>query len=551
MKQDFLDMYNKDDGIEDSENSGGFYGYSALEILGVMWIIQTFYNLASMVWKSQFSLDSQLKFASYFNWTSYAMELLDEGANPNSNLFFDSPLMLAARHGNLALTESLLDRGADVQYCNIKGSTALIVAASKNHAEAARLLLDRGADVQYSTPKGTTALIIAAYENHIDVARLLLDSGADVEYSNPKGLTALIAAASKNHTEAALLLLDHGANPNNSNLVFDSPFFDAPLMFAALNGNLALTKSLLDRGSDVEYSNPNGINALIVAASKNHTEAALLLLDRGANIDPICPENGFTPLMYSCYLKNSDLASRLLKDGADVNIESTQHITSLWWAIRCGDLEIIRLLVEHGATIDRTTTEISPLDKATAMGSISVTSILLGVEENVLNDLVQASGNSLQDLAREVEAYEAGEVVITPELEEMSRLKKVACLNSDIRRADLGFKRAISDQDFRTEYLKDIRATKEKLDDSEYESDCTGQESFAKIHSKVYDQSSVPRLEFQALCSLMNNDARDKLIELLPPTLLRKFDLLCELKAPTEATIEELPELLGADAEAT
>ncbi|UOE94876.1 ankyrin repeat domain-containing protein [Alkalihalobacillus sp. LMS39] len=90
------------------------------------------------------------------NKTKMVDYLLEYGADPHylvydqterSMSYSYTPLMMASVYGNLAVIESLLYRGVDVNAQNIFGETALMFAVRNNHIEAASTLIDFGADL--------------------------------------------------------------------------------------------------------------------------------------------------------------------------------------------------------------------------------------------------------------------------------------------------------------------------------------------------------------------------------------------------------------------
>jgi uncharacterized protein len=86
-----------------------------------------------------------------------------DAVNPHG----ETPVMMAAMRGDLALTRQLLDRGASVQR---EGWTPLHYAASGPDPKVVGLLLDRGAAIDARSPNGTTPLMMAARYGAIDAA---------------------------------------------------------------------------------------------------------------------------------------------------------------------------------------------------------------------------------------------------------------------------------------------------------------------------------------------------------------------------------------------
>ena len=80
---------------------------------------------------------------------------------------------------NLNLVSDLITLGANVDWQDNVGSTALHWCAYKNRSEIARMLIDAGADVNIQEEYGTTALHRCAMYNHPEMLRMLIDAGAD------------------------------------------------------------------------------------------------------------------------------------------------------------------------------------------------------------------------------------------------------------------------------------------------------------------------------------------------------------------------------------
>ena len=88
---------------------------------------------------------------------------------------------------NLNLVGDLILIGANVDWQNNDGWTALHVCAYKNRPEILRMLIDAGADLNMQDNRGRTPLQYCVDWNHSRIARMLLDAGADKTIPNNNG----------------------------------------------------------------------------------------------------------------------------------------------------------------------------------------------------------------------------------------------------------------------------------------------------------------------------------------------------------------------------
>lgn len=136
------------------------------------------------------------------------------------------------------ILELLLKKGARIN----SGDESALFFALRNR-EHVRLLLARGADVNYENGFGKTALFYAIGFNDIGMVRLLLDHKADVNhaYKSKESIEAEFAFV------PLYCLLTH--------------YKRTPLMHAAQHGDVALIKLLLKRGAKLDAVDQKEFNA--------------------------------------------------------------------------------------------------------------------------------------------------------------------------------------------------------------------------------------------------------------------------------------------------
>ncbi len=93
----------------------------------------------------------------------------------------------------------------------------------------------------------------------------------------------------------------------------------APVADAAMSGELAAVKTLLQQGRDVNAAQGDGMTALHWAAMKNDAELAQMLVYAGANVKATTRLGGNTPLVIAARNGNAPVVEVLLKAGADAN----------------------------------------------------------------------------------------------------------------------------------------------------------------------------------------------------------------------------------------
>jgi ankyrin repeat protein len=153
--------------------------------------------------------------------------------------------------------------------------------------------------------------------------------------------TPMCAAASEGHADILSLLLEHGAH------VDDRGNLDStPLHRASSKGKVEAGQYLLDRGADINARDIDDWTPLLYAAVNDRVEFARMLLDRRARVDVPDKNFGYTPLHQAVRMGNIQIVRLLLEHGVDVNARDQRGRTP---AQHTPQQEIIQLLSEYGA----------------------------------------------------------------------------------------------------------------------------------------------------------------------------------------------------------
>jgi uncharacterized protein len=310
-----------------------------------------------------------------------------------------SALLWAAYHSDVEMTKALLAAGAVVDAANHYGVTPLLQACRNGDVETMRALLDAGAQPTRWHAEGETPLMAAARTGRVDAVQLLLSRGSFVNAQDPfQEETALMWASAEGHLAVVKALLAAGADPNlkahvstiteRKNEDHPSGAFTA-LMFAVRNGHDDVVRALVQAGADLKATNADGATATIVAIVNDRLDLAKELLDLGADpndgslyfavdmhdatIDMRAHDGSRLQPSHPNKLTSLALVKSLLDLGADVNKPFTGalHSTTLccgaqinsspfYRAAVAADLDVLKLMVAHGAQLEWTPPEPKP-----------------------------------------------------------------------------------------------------------------------------------------------------------------------------------------------
>jgi uncharacterized protein len=127
---------------------------------------------------------------------------------------------------------------------------------------------------------------------------------------------------------------------------------DTRLADAAMQGDRAAVKSLLQQKADVNAPEGDGATALHWAASNEDLEMVKLLLAAGANVNAATRDGGVTPLFMACTSGNAPIIEALLNAGASAKSTKPNGTTVLMTAAASGSVNALKALLDHGAEIN-------------------------------------------------------------------------------------------------------------------------------------------------------------------------------------------------------
>ncbi|XP_068566162.1 ankyrin repeat and SAM domain-containing protein 6-like isoform X2 [Cebidichthys violaceus] len=298
--------------------------------------------------------NTALQFASASGHENLVRFLLRKGTSVDSrNNYGWTPLMQAARFGHLTVAHILLENGAEINGRNRLGASVLTMAARGGHAHVVKLLLESGAYVDDYDHLAVAAEGVSNGNNNNSCSAAGFGGGEGCPGAGGRefmDIIALMVASQHGHEASVRLLLEWGSDVNFSQKTTGW----GPLMVATLGGKVAVTQQLVERGAD-----PDRVNVL----SKTAFELAMQLkqrdikayLDSITTVRPQTDDERRRPDVFSALkLGNSQLVKEILEeDPTQVNSSNQEGASPLMIAAVSGQLEVVQLMVEKNADIDK------------------------------------------------------------------------------------------------------------------------------------------------------------------------------------------------------
>ena len=164
--------------------------------------------------------------------------------------------------------------------------------------------------------------------------------------------------------------------------------FAQNLIKAVEKNDLEKVETLLEKGEDPNEYNEEGLFPLWRATANNNVAMTKLLLENGANVDQEnkTSSGNLTSLIFPSQEGYLEIVQLLVEHGADVNYNAFRGFTPIRIAARNGHLKIVKFLAENGADIDSKAMDgATPLEHAASKGHYEIVKFLIEKGANVNN----------------------------------------------------------------------------------------------------------------------------------------------------------------------
>ncbi|XP_048123397.1 protein phosphatase 1 regulatory subunit 12A isoform X2 [Alosa alosa] len=223
--------------------------------------------------------------------------------------FDDGAVFLAAcSAGDTEEVLRMLDRGADINYANVDGLTALHQACIDDNVDMVTFLVEHGAGINQPDNEGWIPLHAAASCGYVDIAEYLISKGASVGVVNSEGETPLDIA----EEEAMEELLQNEINRQGVDIEAARKEEERIMLRDA--------RQWLNSGqiNDVRHAKSGG-TAMHVAAAKGYTEVLKLLIQAGYDVN-IEDYDGWSPLHAAAHWGKEEACRILVEQLCDMEV---------------------------------------------------------------------------------------------------------------------------------------------------------------------------------------------------------------------------------------
>ncbi|GEM_PF-3808181 len=278
--------------------------------------------------------------------TQIALLLLEQKLTGINDLNYVglSPLHEAITKGYSEVVVKLLQCKADPNVKSSVGMSAIYCAIESNHPQIILLLLEQRPLRLNDKYNGLTPLHKAVSEGYTKAVTQLLEHNADPKIRDSDGRTALHLAIKKNNLQMVRLILEDKQGQKILNEKDDKGL--TALHFAINKGYKEIIIELLKHNPDLSLKDDNGNTSLHLAVLSKFPGNVEILLESKERHIIINEKNsyGLTPLQTAAKKGYAKTVKKFLDQG--VSDIKDKNKTTLYWAVRSGELKTVQLLWE-------------------------------------------------------------------------------------------------------------------------------------------------------------------------------------------------------------
>lgn len=276
--------------------------------------------------------------------------LLEQAGNPVTKSTHDNRRYLhwAANKGNIEIVNYLISKGADINYEDSLGTTALVLAASGGQKNTAvyDAFFKAGIDPKKKYKDDATLLLMAIpYDKDLTLTNYFITKGLSLKDTDKDGNTAFNYAAKTGDLNLLKALVEKGIKYNDNALII------------AAQGNRResnpievyqyLVETLKLKPAAVSADGESVLHFLVTKPKQ--TEIINYFLAKGVDINKT-DKQGNTVLMKAASAReNTEALELVLPKVKNINIQNTRGESALTFAIQSGTPKAVEILLNNGA----------------------------------------------------------------------------------------------------------------------------------------------------------------------------------------------------------
>ncbi len=260
-------------------------------------------------------------------------------------------LFIAAQEGFGTVVDHILTNEPNITPQNL--NSALIEAVEGNHPNIVKYLIEKGADINYTDSRGSSPLGLATHYGYREIIAQLNNAvnqavSPEINLAENK----LRVALEHRDEETAIEIINNEMDTNQLNTRITKDGSTA-LMLASYKGLKATIPYLLAKDVELEYINKYG-TALTFAMyheSLGHNDISIALIAKGASL---YESENLGTLVRNAMFENNPNQKKILKlvdSMHDVDREVYSEMTAVELAAYLGNKEVVEKLIERGASL--------------------------------------------------------------------------------------------------------------------------------------------------------------------------------------------------------